>query len=413
MPSILIRHAALDSKWIPQKAIGSVLVRLLYAVPAFLCMLFFFFVGGYSRQLLPALVSFALLIAFRAMTENAIALFQGREDPYTCAKISFVQSVVTLASTAFVCFTSKQLLPLVLCLSLGAVCSTLYAIYKFSSSGLALASGFTGSFAFAKSLISETHWINGATLVSSAYNRCDVLLLQRLASPVQVATYAAPYRILDLAQIIPYSVMGMVLPRICREEGDASQHVDQSRILSVILCAAILLIIVSSLLAPWLVPLLLGRAYVNSVPVVETLVWATPFMFWNYLLLANLVAYHAEHFIFIGSTIALFTNLAANLMLIPRYGYMAAAFNTILTEVILLSANLYFCRRAAISIVPAWFGRMALSLLGVLAGSLLWNDPALHMRLLAAVVLVVSPVVMISPIRTLFPPSKAELPSAP
>ena len=34
------------------------------------------------------------------------------------------------------------------------------------------------------------------------------------ASPVAVATYSAPYRILDLAQIIPTSVMGIVSPAL-------------------------------------------------------------------------------------------------------------------------------------------------------------------------------------------------------
>jgi O-antigen/teichoic acid export membrane protein len=402
LPNILIRHVARDRQGIPQKAVGSVIVRLIYAVPAVFCMLAVFRLGGYSRALLPEIMSLCLLIIFRAMTENAIAIFQGCEDPVTCAKISLVQSIATLVSTAAVCLTTRQLLHLVLCHTLGAVCSTLYAVYKFSSRRLHLAAGFAGSLSIAKALIYETGWINGATLVSSAYNRCDVLLLQRLASPVAVATYSAPYRILDLVQIIPTSVMGIVLPRLCRTQGDASEPVDQNRLLSLLLFGALLLIVASTILASWVVPFVLGKSYISSAPVVQVLIWATPFMFWNYLLLSNLIANHAERYIFIGSTIALAVNLVTNFMLIPRFGYMAAAFNTIATEVMLLGANMLFCNRANIFVLPAWSPRMISSTAGVLAGAFLWHAKSSELRFLSAILLVGSLFIMLPPLRSLF-----------
>jgi O-antigen/teichoic acid export membrane protein len=293
-------------------------------------------------------------------------------------------------------------LHLVLCHTLGAVCSTLYAVYKFSSRRLHLAAGFAGSLSIAKALIYETGWINGAALVSSAYNRCDVLLLQRLASPVAVAIYSAPYRILDLAQIIPTSVMGIVLPRLCRTQGDASEPVDQNRLLFLLLFGALLLIVTSTISASWVVPFVLGKSYNSSAPVVEVLIWATPFMFWNYLLLSNLIANHAERYIFIGSTIALAVNLITNFMLIPRFGYMAAAFNTIATEVMLLGANMLFCNKASIFVLPAWPSRMIISTAGVLAGAFLWHAKPSELRFLSAILLVGSLFIMLPPLRSLF-----------
>jgi O-antigen/teichoic acid export membrane protein len=409
LPNILIRHVARDREWVSQRAIGSVLVRIMYAVPAVLLMFAVFFIGRYSRALLPAVASLIALMVLRAATENAIALFQGREDPVTCAKISFVQSFVTLVSTAVVCFTTKQLLHLVLCHTLGAACSTIYAIFKFSSKKLPLLSGINGSLAFAKALIYETPWINGATLLSSAYNRCDVLLLQRLASPDAVATYSAPYRILDLAQIIPTSVMGIVLPRLCRARGGAPDFVDQSRLLSLLLFAALVFIVFSTLLAPWIVPLILGKSYFSSVLVVEVLIWATPLMFWNYLLLSNLIANHAERYIFLGSAIALVINVATNLLLIPRFGYMAAAFNTILTEVTLLITNMVCCKTANVVVVPEWPRRIFASGVGVCGGALLWRMSDPHLHYIAATILLVSPLLMLPPLKSLLSPTEVEL----
>jgi O-antigen/teichoic acid export membrane protein len=180
----------------------------------------------------------------------------------------------------------------------------------------------------------------------------------------------------------------------------------------VLLFAALLLIVVSTLLAPWIVPLILGKSYVSSVVVVELLIWATPFMFWNYLLLSNLIANHAERYIFVGSTIALAVNLTANLLLIPQFGYMAAAFNTILTELMLLGTNVYFCKKANIFVVPAWAARILASAAGVLIGSLLWRTTDFHLQCLAALILLASPLLMLAPMRSLSTQSEVEIASA-
>jgi O-antigen/teichoic acid export membrane protein len=195
--------------------------------------------------------------------------------------------------------------------------------------------------------------------------------------------------------------MGIVLPKLCRTQGDEAEPIDQGRLLSLLLFGALLLIVASTILAPWIVPFVLGRSYISSAPVVQVLIWATPFMFWNYLLISNLIANNAERYIFIGSTIALAVNLVTNFMLIPRFGYMAAAFNTIATEMMLLGANMFFCNRASIFVFPAWSSCIVSSTAGVLAGAVLWQTKSSELQFLAGVFLVGSPLIMLSPLKGL------------
>jgi O-antigen/teichoic acid export membrane protein len=64
-------------------------------------------------------------------------------------------------------------------------------------------------------------------------------------------------------------------------------------------------------------------------------------------------------------------NLVANLLLIPAYGYQAAAVTTILSEIVLL-LPFYYGVRKHLSAVP-WFGLLWRPVLSsLLAGAALW-----------------------------------------
>jgi O-antigen/teichoic acid export membrane protein len=394
IPNILVRQVAAASVWRPAFLTGSIAARAVYSLPAAALMFSFFFIARYPIGFLPALGVLGALIVLRAATENAIAIFQGREETTTCAAISFVQSAVTLICTLVVCLTTKDLLQLVSCHILGAVASIVFAFFMFRRRKLSLYFGLAGLVSYTRVLLAETGWMNGATLISSAYNRCDVLLLERMASAQAVATYSAPYRVLDLAQIIPQGIMGVILARISRRDDGTTRKVDQATVMTIMMLAAVTLIVVSTMLAPVLVPLALGRAYADSVRVVAVLVWAVPFMYCNSALNVNFIARRAEKFVFYGCLSALLFNLATNLILIPRFNYMAAAVNTVGTELILFALNREFCRRAGISFKVGYLAPIGFAMLLAGIGAAFWMSSRRHHLALGSVSLCSSLIVV-------------------
>ncbi len=85
-----------------------------------------------------------------------------------------------------------------------------------------------------------------------------------------------------------------------------------------------------------LIPALYGDSFLPSVPAFRVLIGVVPFMFLSeYLGYVTLVR-NREWLVARSLTLSTSFNIAANLVLIPRYGLMAAAWITLLTEILLV-----------------------------------------------------------------------------
>ena len=218
----------------------------------------------------------------------------------------------------------------------------------------------------------ESRWLNPGMFVASAYNRVDVLLLRRLVTPEAVAIYAAPYRILDLTQIVPASLIATILPSLCRVAGLNEGILHPRAAMRYLLVIAFFIVVIVTMGAPWITLLLFGGKYHDSIPVLQVLIWAIIPMFWNFVLNAQLIASSYDRSILYAACIALVLNVSLNLLLIPRFGYMACAAATVITEFSLLGANLHFVSKIRGTMAPEYLGRLVLSTVLFVCFCLCW-----------------------------------------
>jgi O-antigen/teichoic acid export membrane protein len=375
LPSSLLRVVARGGQGGVHLGLASLLARLVYIVPATLSMLFVTRLMGFWRDYSWALGMLAILMFVRGAAENISFIFQGREDQLSAAKIGVMQSAVTLLLTLGICFSSKSVPQLIGAHVIGGLVS---AIYGFSL----LRSGASGIQAPGETLISQTrsllqgsHWLNAGASVASAYNRVDVLLLRRLLTAEAVAVYSVPYRILDLTQIVPSSLTSAILPRLCRDREQASSGLTHPKsAIRFLLVAALLLVVLVTVAAPRITLLLFGAKYYGSIPVLQILIWATIPMFWNFVLNAQLISNSVDRAILQGAGIALAVNVGLNLLLIPKFGYMACAVVTIVTECALLTANLSFVSKVKAAAWPEDLGRLMITVAAVAGFCFCWTQ---------------------------------------
>jgi O-antigen/teichoic acid export membrane protein len=375
MPSSLLRMVARDQRIGIRKATASVLARLVYILPASALMYVVISLMGLSSQYIPAMGLLALVMMARGSAENVSFIFQGREDQLSCAKVSVTQSAVVLLATLVVCLTSKDLLLLIGAHALGGFASTIYGFVLLWFKGRDNEESGT-IFDESRALLGGSHWLNAGTFVASAYNRVDVLLLRRLLTPEAVAIYAAPYRMLDLTQIVPSSLMATILPSLCRAGGASSGLMHPRTAMRFLMLLAFCLVVVVTVAAPWITLLLFGRNYEGSIPVLRILIWGTVPMFWNFALNSQLIANSFDRAILYGASIALAVNVSLNLLLIPRFGYLACAVVTLVTEFVLLGTNLNFASRTGAAVWPENLGRLATMTVLVAGFCLVWTRTA-------------------------------------
>jgi O-antigen/teichoic acid export membrane protein len=359
LPSSLLRAVARSKRSGMRFAFASVFARLVYILPASALMYVVVWLMGFSAQYFLALGLLVLMMVVRGAAENVTFIFQGREDQISCAKVGVSQSAVTLLATLAVCLTSKDLLPLIGAHVLGGLASATYGFVLLRSKSFQRPESGT-IFSETRSLLKESHWLNAGAFIASTYNRIDVLLLRRLLTSEAVAVYAAPYRILDLTQILPSSLIATILPSLCRKGEENSGITHPQTAMRFLMVTAFCLVVAVTVTAPWITYLLFGSKYQRSIPVIQILIWATVPMFWNLVLNAQLIAQSFDRAILYAASIALAVNVGLNLLLIPRFGYMACAAVTVVTEFALLGANVYFLSKIHASVLPEHFGRLVI-----------------------------------------------------
>lgn len=224
-------------------------------------------------------------------------------------------------------------------------------------------------------LLKETAFFNLYPLIINIYDRVDVVLLSVLAGNFAAGIYAVPYRALSALQILPFGLKTSVLPSI---SGDATgaQGDKQlcSRMLSVMYLLALFPVLGLTLLAGPLILLLFGNNYSPSVPVLRVLVWALIPMFLNYGINTFLLARSKERVFVWTGLLCIVVNVSANVLLIPRYSYYAAAAVTILTESVLLLLNLFIIRKTfGFFALPERFWKTSVIFLLLIAGGLAGN----------------------------------------
>jgi O-antigen/teichoic acid export membrane protein len=189
------------------------------------------------------------------------------------------------------------------------------------------------------SLIGASYPFMLNNLLANLFFRIDSLLLRPLAGDAALGWYNAAYRVLDGLNLIPAHFTLALFPMLARR-GEADRQalaLVYQRALKVLLTLGLPIAVGVALLAEPLVLLVAGPAYVPQAEwALRTLIWFLPFSFVNGVTQYVLIAVDRQRFLTLAFLVATTFNLAANLVLIPRAGYLGAALVTVLSEVVLL-----------------------------------------------------------------------------
>jgi len=175
-------------------------------------------------------------------------------------------------------------------------------------------------------------WPIGAGIVlSAAYFRIDVFLVQRWSGTEAVGLYNAVFRLVEALRLFPAAVMAVALPSLCRA-GDLRPL---ARAAAPVTLSAAALAAVLWIAAGALIPVLYPPHYAAAVPAFRVLLAAFPLMALNMALTHQLVGWDRQRAYAALCAAALVVNVALNARLIPLYSIDGAAWTTLVTELFL------------------------------------------------------------------------------
>ena len=209
---------------------------------------------------------------------------------------------------------------------------------------LALRSGFPslalrGVTSPARPLLREGFPLLLNSLLMTVFFRFDTFIIQAFQGAAAVAIYGVGYKFISLTQIIPPVVVNALFPLLARRAQNDRDGMQRAYIgtLRLLITLAMPLAMAIMVLAMPLATLLAEKPeYLpNAGYALMLTIWYLPFSYINGLTQYVVIALGKQRTITQAFAITAIFNIALNLILIPRYGYMAAAAITVASELVL------------------------------------------------------------------------------
>jgi O-antigen/teichoic acid export membrane protein len=342
LEAVTVREAAADPHSAAQWVSALLVTRLLLTIPVMLVGLLVLGLIQESHAMLIA--GIILLVEFPFGVGSSLAVVHQLQVRNTAPMIILtINSLLWSACVVVIHFAGGGLVALALSMTLvTTVTATVQAVAAFRVMPLVRPSRAT---IFRLVRVGAPLGVSG--LLITAYARIDQVIVFQQAGATDAGYYGAAFRILEQAHFVPMSVLTTIAPIVA-----AMWTVDRERMLRIVTLAAELLAIgalgglaFAIVGADPFMRLIFGDEFAPSAQALPVLGGAFVFICFGYLI-ANLllVLGMADRQIVVGSA-ALVVNVAGNLLLVPEYGFMAAAWMTLATEVVVVSIGGWFVVR--------------------------------------------------------------------
>lgn len=272
-------------------------------------------------------------------------VFQKHFATYYSAISEIIGRTVLLAATVIMIALQLPLLPLMMTVVLGsfitcvvsAICAHKFIRISWRLDPL-----------YIREVIFRTWPIALSIVFNLLYFKADTIILSLYADAYAVGIYGMPYRILETLIQLPLIIMGLFMPiltkaRAKHDEAEFRQYVQKG--FDIMAFLSIPLLLGSLPLAGRIVRIVGGSGFAESAPVLQILMIGVVLMFFTTVFGHSVVALHKQKTMIKYYGIIAGLMLFAYLVFIPRYSYFAAAWLTVIGEVLIYAASFYVVYR--------------------------------------------------------------------
>jgi O-antigen/teichoic acid export membrane protein len=198
-----------------------------------------------------------------------------------------------------------------------------------------------------RAVVSQGWPLGVASILGLTYDRVDVLIASWFLAPALVGNYYSAYNLFISILLFSNAFNNVAFSILSQKAKQSVQAVSQAywRALALIVlfgCLATIGVLVS---ADWVVNLLYGQKFELAAVCLRVLSLALPFVFAENLCGVTLTAVGRQKVSMVVVCLAVVVNVVLNLVFIPRWGVLAAAVTTVITEMAILSMAMVYLAR--------------------------------------------------------------------
>ena len=302
----------------------------------------------------------AILITGFGMFLNALtipytAILSAHEDMHLIAMVNFFDSVLNAAIIFITIWTHHSLV--FLC-SVQAVNGVMHLIVYRNVIGkyverVTLWSYFKNiKWSIAKEMLLAAVPFGMLVGFSIVYNKIDVIILSTLKGYTETGLYTAAYKFMDLLSFFPAVISSSLYPffssQLKQNNNEAVRYVLE-KYTKYLITIAMPLIVGGIILAPKLIiTLTRSQAFYPAFPALQILVFATAILFIYSAVNSIMISQLASFAVWVSFS-NIFINAIGNYLLIPHFGFKAAAVMTVVSECTQATLYFYFVRTKIIN----------------------------------------------------------------
>jgi PST family polysaccharide transporter len=260
----------------------------------------------------------------------------------------FVEGTTYLAFVALFIRLDSGLNGIFWALLLSYIARICFGIIATHVSFFKLRFGFNPS--LSRFLVKEGFPIGVNRILQKASVRVDTILIKLMRSRAEVGIYHGPYRIILTLILIPQSITEALFPMISRlaaeSKNSMSRALEKSFKSMLVMVIPLAMIMIS--LSDMVIRVVLGKDFMQSIPVLQvfSIVWGI--MFFNELFTKFLNASNRQVLATKAMAICLAVNVILDVVLIYFFGYFGAVIATLLAETSLsIAAYLFISKTMA------------------------------------------------------------------
>ncbi|NAY91236.1 oligosaccharide flippase family protein [Muricauda sp. JGD-17] len=190
------------------------------------------------------------------------------------------------------------------------------------------------NFALSKDMINESWPLILSGFAISVGLRIDQIMLKEYVSLERLGIYSVGVRLAELSAFIPMALMKSFFPRLVSSVGNQNDDliIKVIRFIFYFLC---LIAFIVSIMSNFVIKILYGEEFMDSALILTILIWTIPLTFLGIITNKLLTIKKYQKTIFLKQISLTIVNIVLNLVLIPSYGIIGAAFATLIADLLI------------------------------------------------------------------------------
>lgn len=202
----------------------------------------------------------------------------------------------------------------------------------------------------AKDLLGQGWLIYLGSIFAVVYLKVDMVMLRWLVGTTEAGQYAVAAQLSEAWYFVPSVIVASFFPKLIelREQDERLFYRRLQQLFDVLFVLALIVAVVVTAIAPWLVVLMFGPEYLASASILMIHIWAALFIFMRAALSQWILIENVLYFSLLTQGFGALANVLLNWLLIPHFGGMGAAYATLISYATASFLALLFYRRSRV-----------------------------------------------------------------